>query len=115
MSNCAIHVKNSQLQPSVYLKHLQVKDHNLDRKDGLYTLDQRVYCRKTVKNRFYRTYAYYNFAGWEARFKCDALKHGASQLNQRKIGKRPRLCFDGLDSAMLQRDYEQHGQNGERP
>ena len=74
MSNCVVHVKNSQLCSSEYLEYFQVIDRNLDRKEGFTRLSKTVYCRKTVKNKFYRTYAYYNFAGWEVRFKCKCIE-----------------------------------------
>jgi hypothetical protein len=51
-----------------------VRDRNLDRKEGFTRLNKTVYCRKTVKNKFYRTYAYYSFAGWEVRFKCKCIE-----------------------------------------
>jgi hypothetical protein len=40
-------------------------------------------------------------AGRGARFNSDALKHRVCQLKQRKIGMRQKLCFDGLNIAML--------------
>ena len=79
MSNCAVHVKNRQFRSSEYLKYSQVRDPNLDRKEGFYALKQRVYCRKIVKNMFYRTQAYYNLQVEKYALNANALKQGACQ------------------------------------
>ena len=49
MSNCAVHVKNRQFHSSEYLKYSQVKDPNLDRKEGFTRLNKEFIAARLLK------------------------------------------------------------------
>jgi hypothetical protein len=52
MSNCVVHVKNSQFHSSEYLEYFQVKDHNLDRKEGFIHLNKELIAARLLKTCF---------------------------------------------------------------
>ena len=101
MSNCVIHVKNSQFHSSEYLKYFQVRDHNLDRKEGFIRLNKEFIAARLLKTCFIEPRLIITLQVGEHALNANALKQGACQSKQRKIGMLTRLCFNGLDIAML--------------
>ena len=52
MSNCVVHVKSSQFPSSEYLKYFQVRDRNLDRKEGFTRLNKEFIAARLLKTCF---------------------------------------------------------------
>jgi hypothetical protein len=79
-----------------------VRNQNLDRKEGFIRLNKEFIAARLLKICFIEARLIITLQVGKYALNANALKQGACQSKQRKIGMRPRPCFNGLGIAMLQ-------------